>query len=70
MNSKETVTFVSQSEKLCFPVPVSNKMFSNKLLNNHSNKNLLFGYYKSYATIIYQFLKQNLFTFKYVNCYS
>lgn len=53
MNNKETVTFMSQSEKLCFPVPVSNKVFSNKLLNNHSNKNLLFGYYESYATIIY-----------------
>lgn len=49
MNNKETVTFMSQSEKLCFPVPVSNKVVSNKLLN----KNLLFGYYESYATIIY-----------------
>jgi len=60
MNSKETMTLMSQSEKLCFPVPVSNKVLEvlncsqiSYLINNHSNKNLLFGYYESYITLIY-----------------
>lgn len=45
MNSKETMTLMSQSEKLCFPVPVSNKVLKvlncsqiSYLINNHSNK--------------------------------
>lgn len=60
MNNKDAMTIISQYEKLYFPVPLSNKVLEvlscsqiSYLINSHSNKNLLFGHYKSYVSIIY-----------------
>lgn len=54
-NNKEALIAVSQSEKLYFRPSIKSgiggsEQHPNKLLNNHSNKNL-FGYYESYVSI-------------------